>query len=144
LRPDSLFKSITMKVSRSEFIEITIPAGYASSRVTIGDQSNLRNVKTQSVLAQSLTMSIKSFNGLPLLNATAFKSAYLVLCDNNSKEVCKIPLVEIETRPESGKRFVELNNLSINWSRSYFQFGDTSAINSGAAETIQLTVYFID
>jgi hypothetical protein len=130
-----------MKIIFTEIIEIAVPGGYAQQALNLPPQNNLTGVKIVGVTAASLVMGNKSYSGQPLLNAAAFKSAFLVLVNNKSQQFAKIPLNDIESRPEALRRIQELTPSEWNVTKCFIQFGDVGAIAS-TSETIQLTVHF--
>lgn len=130
-----------MKVVKSEFIELPIIRNSTADQKTFPDVPNLRNAALMGISAASITQIGKTpLKAIPV-NATLFKSAFLVLSVDNS-ETIKIPMVELELNTSAVRRFFEFAGQKINWSKCYIKLGDTTAISAVQDENFLLTVYY--
>jgi hypothetical protein len=106
-----------------------------------GDIENLRGKRIRIIEAFRNTETPTSPMGNTLVADEIFNKAYLVLCINGKEEINRVPLRVFNPTNNSGRR-VLLNDLSIDWPKSYVELGSIANVNVGTA--FFFNVYYED
>lgn len=131
-----------MKTVRYELVEQQVPAGFTGNRINFDDQPNLRNDSKQIVLIQGVEAFFDatfpvSPSGDTVVPIAEFEAAFLVLYVGNEESVYEIPLPRLNPMQAAGSQSVfiplELNNLPVEWSKSYIVIAQGAAVTPGNA-----------
>lgn len=132
-----------MKFSKIELVEINVPAGTTQQKFYFPDNSVIRSTPSKDVLTKALIFYpsqavTKAPSGATNMSSVDLCKAYLVLYINNG-EFYKIPVVNhIATHSNDATAasaanypynflLPELDNLNVNWPKSYVLFPEALA-----------------
>lgn len=123
-------------------ISVTIPTPLATGNITIGDQPQLRNVKTvaiESYVSTGLAISSSNAAVIPVFNGI---TVTLSIRDNDGvsrENFIALPLSTL-IRTLNGGIYTKFPAIMIDWSKSYVTVSNTTGLTAGQA--IALSVYY--
>ena len=126
------------KIKNCELVEIKI-ANTTSSRWAFPFSENLKGKKVIGLETYQLANVAKAPSGNALINATAFKDAFLTLQITGKEKIKEIPLVGFVASSNNGL-IKTLEPAEIDLQKSYVSFSQTT--NLAANESIIFAFYF--
>ncbi|MGZ8505728.1 MAG: hypothetical protein ACXWW0_00135 [Bacteroidia bacterium] len=124
-----------------KYTTVAITCDTAKQDVSFGIQRTLEGKTVHKIIAQSVTYLTTSPSGAAVINATAFKNAYLVLRQNNADVVENLPLSTLQPQTNNGvEKDFHLEN--IDWANSKIHVGTTTGLV--AAEQFVFTIGYTD
>lgn len=125
-------------IKNCELVEVKI-ANTSSSRIAFPFTENMKGKKVQAVETYQLTNVAKAPSGNALINATAFKDAFLTLQVKGKEKIKEVPLISFTTSYNDGL-IKTLEPDTIDLQKSYVSFSQTA--NLVANESMIFVFYF--
>jgi hypothetical protein len=129
--------SAELPVKKVEVVQITIDA--ARKQFKFGDIENLRNKKIRIIDAFRVTQVPVTSNGDAVVADATFNKSFLVLTVKGKEDINRVPLETFNPKDNFGRRLL-LEDLVVDWPKSYIEVGTTAGLTIG--EAYLLNVYY--
>lgn len=129
--------SAELPVSKVENVEVTIDV--SRKQFKFGDIENLRNKKIRIIDAFRVTQVPVSSQGNAIVADATFNKSFLVLTIKGKEDINRVPLETFNPKDNFGRRLL-LNDLVVDWPKSYIEVGDQNGLTVG--ESFLLNVYY--
>lgn len=129
--------SSELPVKKVEVIEVTIDA--LRKQYKFGDIENLRNKKVRVIDAFRVTQVPVTSTGNAVVADATFNKSFLVLTVKGKEDINRVPLETFNSKDNFGRRLL-LEDLVVDWPKSYIEVGNTAGLTVG--EAYLLNVYY--